>query len=80
MRWRVGKNSIVGIKNVDLPQFSLVDFDTLSTIQVLASGKLLVKDKTLLGMSTTVSLCNINLGFLERLGQFHKMLISFSYS
>ena len=38
MRWRVGKNSIVGINNIDLPQFSLVHYDTLSTIQVLASG------------------------------------------
>ena len=38
MRWRVGRNSIVGADNVDLPQFSLVKYDTLSTIQVLASG------------------------------------------
>ena len=40
MRWRVGRNSIVGADNVDLPQFSLVKYDTLSTIQVLASGML----------------------------------------
>jgi len=39
MRWRVGKNSIVGTKNVQLPQFSLVNYNTLSTIQVLASGR-----------------------------------------
>ncbi|XP_067949021.1 gamma-aminobutyric acid receptor subunit beta-like [Watersipora subatra] len=39
MRWRVGRNSIVGADDVDLPQFSLIGYNTLSTIQVLASGK-----------------------------------------
>ena len=39
MRWRVGRKSIVGADNVNLPQFSLVKYNTLSTIQVLASGK-----------------------------------------
>lgn len=38
MRWRVGRKSIVGVEGVDLPQFSLVDYNTLATIQVLASG------------------------------------------
>ena len=38
MRWRVGRKSVVGLDNVDLPQFSLVNFNTLSTLQVLASG------------------------------------------
>lgn len=38
MRWRVGKKSVIGVDNVDLPQFSLVDYDTIATIQVLASG------------------------------------------
>lgn len=38
MRWRVGRKSVIGVNNVDLPQFSLVNYNTLSTIQVLASG------------------------------------------
>lgn len=40
MRWRVGRKSIVGLSNINLPQFSLKKFNTLSTIQVLASGGL----------------------------------------
>lgn len=40
MRWRVERNSIVGLSNINLPQFTLVEYNTLSTIQVLASGKL----------------------------------------
>lgn len=38
MRWRVGRKSIVGLDNINLPQFTLVSFNTLSTIQELASG------------------------------------------
>lgn len=41
MRWRVGRKSVVGVDSVDLPQFTLVNYNTLSTIQILASGEFL---------------------------------------
>jgi len=44
MRWRVGKKSIVGTDKVNLPQFSLVNYNTISTIQVLASGRFVYSD------------------------------------
>jgi len=58
MRWRVGRKSIVGVDDIDLPQFSLVSFNTLSTIQVLASGEFRSKQEPDVIFFQIPSLCD----------------------
>ncbi|XP_013398514.1 gamma-aminobutyric acid receptor subunit beta-like, partial [Lingula anatina] len=38
MYWKAGKDSVKGVEHVELPQFSIVEYRTISTVQYLATG------------------------------------------
>ena len=38
MRWKGERNSITGVDNADIPQFSIVQYHTSSTVERLATG------------------------------------------
>lgn len=39
MYWKAGKESVRGVEQVELPQFTIVEYKTISTVQHLATGR-----------------------------------------
>lgn len=39
LNWKDGRSSVYGIDNVELPQFSLIEYRTVRRIESLSSGK-----------------------------------------